>query len=494
MTAAPDMAVDLAIVGAGPAAMAAAGLASGHGLSVMVIDEQPRPGGQFLHQPPAEFSVAGWLPGRLYAHAKTVLADAIAGEDIDWRLGQTVLGLFPRRDDSGHRLWLATPSSTTMVAARTVLLANGAYDLPVVFPGWTLPGVMATGGIQTFIKSQQLLPGARFVLAGSHPLQLIVADQIVRAGGTVAAVIFAQSAARAARLAAHPLIAMRHGAQLGAIAGIIARLTAAGVPIRFGQAVVEAEGGTALDAVHVAPLTRAGAIVPDAASTIPCDRLGLCYGFLASSELARQAGAACDWRAEQGGWIVHHDRWMRSTVPDLWVAGEITGVAGADVALEEGRLAALGILQKLGRLMPERAEKLARPVRRRLVRGRTFGALLQSLSAPPSGLLNSLMADDATLCRCECVSVGTLRQILADNPSAATANAMKLLTRAGMGPCQGRFCQHNVVRLVADARGIAEGDTGGFTAQAPIKPVPVGLAASLDPACGRLNQPPPNPR
>ncbi len=164
-----DDVIDLLVIGAGPAGMAAALTATRHGLRVRVVDEQHAPGGQIFRQAPREFQAGP--PSALASYPFAVpLFEAIAQDTrIDWRFGTTVWGLFRDHDGEPFKIGTASDEEGQVWQARQVLIATGAYDLPVAFPGWTLPGVMAAGGVQTLLKSQFLQPGRRFVLAGAHP-------------------------------------------------------------------------------------------------------------------------------------------------------------------------------------------------------------------------------------------------------------------------------------------------------------------------------------
>ena len=474
---------DVAIVGAGPAGLGAAAILREHGVAVTLIDEQPRAGGQILRQPPRSFTVGRWLPGKLYERVKGALQAVDDRMDVEWRMSSSVLGVLRpsafrvRAERLGHELWIQGPSGNYFLRAQAVLVAAGCYERPLAFPGWTLPGVMGAGGIQAFVKSQQLVPGNRFVLAGSHPLQLVVADQLLSAGGVVAAVVFTQERSAALRALAHPLVMLGHSRQFFETARILARLRRARVPVIFGASILRVEGASAVERATISMLRADGTPDEQRTQTIACDRVGVCHGFLASSELARQAGATVHWRDEAGGWLVDHDEWFESSVENLFVAGEVTGVAGADAALEKGRIAAVGILRRLGRIDDAAARSLAQPPRRRLARIRGFARLLHELARPPQQLANATMTATATLCRCESVSRGEFERQLQENPHVASIDAAKLLTRVGMGMCQGRMCGDNVARVLAAARGLSAADVGPFQAQAPVKPVLLGIVA-----------------
>jgi hypothetical protein len=213
------------------------------------------------------------------------------------------------------------------------------------------------------------------------------------------------------------------------------------------------------------------------ARMLGCEALGVCYGFLASSELARQAGARSVWEPGSG-WVVEADALMRSSVPGVSVAGELIGVAGAEAAALSGEIAGLGIAIDSGRLSPEAALPRVRVLRRRLERARGFATLLAGLSSPAPQLLRRLATPATLLCRCEEIAVAELTAALQREPAIASASAAKLLTRVGMGMCQGRMCETGVRRLIGDSSGSVLSDIAGYIPRAPVKPVPLAALAS----------------
>lgn len=467
-----------AIVGAGPAGLAAASVLRGHGLDIVLIDEQPRAGGQILRQPPASFSVRNWLTAKLYEPVKSLLGSMDEHAGVSWRLGTTVLGIAstsPWRGAlgaaPGHEIWLQRGGACESLTCDTVLVAAGCYERPLPFPGWTLPGVMGAGAIQAFVKSQQLIPGERFLFAGHHPLQLVVADQLLAAGGTVAGVVFTQPKRDSLRVLRNPIVMAHHRRQLTETARILLRLRQRGVPVLFRSSIVRAVGEHRVEGAEIARLGPGGQVGHQDTQRIDCDRIGTCHGFLVSSELARQAGASVQWREHAGGWTVEHDRWFESSVPNVFVAGEITGMAGADAAMEKGRVAGVGMLRALDRIDPGAAERLASPARRRLTRHDAFAATLNRLSAPPPDLFEETVTPETLLCRCESIPFGDVSRGLDENPHITTADAAKLLTRAGMGVCQGRFCGHHVARVLVRERGRRMQEVGPLEARIPVKPV-----------------------
>ena len=442
---------DVAIIGGGPAGQAAALVLAAHDVSIAVIDEQPRPGGQILRQPPRRG--ADWLPGRSYAALKHQLCRFEALDGIAWLGGRSVLDCQP------GRLLVHGPDGTQAIAARHILIASGCQDLAVPVPGWTLPGVYAAGGIQALLKSQHILAGERILLAGTHPLQLVIAEQIIHAGGSVAAVLFAQpQRAMLAPLLRAPATAARRARDLLAGGGAMRTLRRAGVPVHFGTGLARVIGTDQVEAAETS--------AEISARTIACDAIGLCYGFVPQSALPRMAGAQVVAAGPAGGWRASHDAWMRASTPGIHVAGEVTGVAGAEAARAAGTIAGLGIALDLGLVTPAAADSAARPARCALAQHRAFASMLDAIADPRRYL--PAPEPDTLICRCEDVPLAPIEQAVATD---ASANAVKLATRCGMGLCQGRNCEPTLLRLVADAG--RPGDPG-FTARFPARPVAIG--------------------
>lgn len=453
---------DVAIIGGGPAGQAAALVLAEAGARVAVLDEQLRPGGQILRQPPREFALPRWMIGRTYRPLRKQLATFEAQPTLRWYGGHSVIAI----DGVCDAFAIVTTSSAgaTRIGARRILIAAGCYDLPTMVPGWTLPGAMGAGGLQALIKSQGVMPGERIALAGTHPLMLIVATQILAAGGQVAGVMFEQPFATFARAAAGMLsqIATNSGPLRDATMAI-ARLWKAGIPVRFGQQLRAIDGRTRVERLKLEDSNGRDAV-------IDCDAVGLCYGFLPQSDLVRQAGLDVGWAAPAGGWAATHDDWLRSSVAGIAVAGETTGVAGAPAALQAGRIAGAGLAADLGLIDHAAAEAIRRPATRAWRRTRGFAAHLDRL-ADPSPVLRRLAQTNTICCRCEDVDSTRLRAAIAAAPDP---NAVKLATRCGMGLCQGRGCEHMLIRMVAEHRGIAPDNIRPFTSRFPARPTPIG--------------------
>ncbi|MEH6610744.1 MAG: NAD(P)/FAD-dependent oxidoreductase [Halioglobus sp.] len=458
---------DLAIIGAGPAGMAAAEAACEHGMRAVIIDQQEQAGGQILRRPPASFSVRAWLQQRVYRQLHQLYARFIKLDKLTHLHGTTVLGIGV--EEHHFVLHINGPSGLEPLLASRVLVASGCFDMPLVFPGAQLPGVMATGGMQAFLKSQQIIPGKRFLFVGSHPLQLIVANQIAKAGGDVAGVFFSPSLSKYLAVLRSPLVLLRQLPNMLFFVGVLAQLLLRRVPVKFGTELVSANGDNALEDVVLKQDSSSTNMKP-----IACDRLGLCFGFLTNNDLVRQVGVVCSWSQNAGGWIADHDQGMRASVSGIYVAGETTGVAGASVACLEGRLAALSAACDSGKMEQPAYDTACGAVHAPLKGARAFAQLLAEASYPGDATIQRAMSDDAYLCKCEEVTVGSVRATLAQHPDVSDLNALKLLTRCGMGHCQGRYCHYQSRFLLATDRNLPVESMAGFTARFPIRPTSIG--------------------
>ena len=433
--------VDLAVVGAGPAGIAAAVTAAEAGVETVLVDAQPRPGGQYFKQPPE--AIRGRAASRHSRRADAALA-RLAGSSVRVLSDALVWGAFPAADRSGWELTLHGPDVPARLIARTLILATGAYDRPIPFPGWTLPGVMTAGGVQSFLKTQGQPPGRRFLLAGTGPLQIAVAAGLVQAGAEVVAIL------EAARLAWR---AVRHAAALWGQWGRLAEgwdygrtLFAARVPLRLGWAIVEARGNSQVEEAVICRVDDVGQPLPGTSETLAVDTIAIGYGLIPSTELSRLLGCVHVFRPDQGGTVPWRDAEMQTSLPGVYAVGDGAGIGGAELAQIEGRIAAFAAAGHLGKLVEAAARHAIGREQPGLARQQRFARMLGELFTPGAGLYG-LASDDTVVCRCEEITLGEIRQAVAKG--ATSANEVKGLTRTGMGNCQGRICGELVARIIA---------------------------------------------
>ena len=521
----PVRVADLAVVGAGPAGVEAALTAADRGLDVVLVDEHPAAGGQVYRPLPSDFppgdrnadAAAGdALRARLAASA----VDAWPGETVWSALARSELSAsgpdtpgpaptadlrapeplvseagFPPAGNTRFRLDTAGAHGTRTVFAASLVLCPGAVERVVPFPGWTLPGVIGLAAATVLIKSQRILPGRRVVVAGGGPLVPAVAAGILKAGGTVAAVVVLDGPGdwiRALpRMASMPRLLARGGRWA-------ARVTGAGVPILFRHSIRAAAGRGEIEEVSTSPVGPAGQWRERGAGRrsvkrIAADALAVGHGLAPATDIGRLLRLRHRFARDAGGWKPVTDEWGRTSLPHCYVAGDGAGVRGAAAAVHAGRIAGLAAAFDAGRIAPGEIAARGRRSRRARARAARFGAAMSRLTALRPAMIAGI-PPDTVVCRCEDV---TRREIeAAITEGAVEMNQLKHFTRCGMGPCQGRMCAETVAELIA-ARIADDPDegrraAGQWTGRAPLRPV------SMDDLAGRFDYrdipiPPPAP-
>ena len=417
------------IVGVGPAGLAAAQRASAAGLDVILLDAAPQAGGQIWR---ARQGVAAEPVARALARLAPAGVRVLAGTRVVMALPERTL-LIDGPDGAQRLRWNA------------LVLATGARERLLPFPGWTLPGVFGAGGLQALVKGGWPIAGRRVLVAGSGPLLLAAAATLRREGANVVGLAEEAGPAALARfagsLAAHPrksLQALRLGAAL------------LGVPSMIGQRVVAAEGDGRVERVVLqgeGGRTR----------TLACDALAAGWGLVPQTELAQSLGCALAQRFGAPAIVV--DAQQCTSVDGVFAIGECTGVAGATAAQLQGEVAGHAIADDvdIGGAV-DAPPRLAR----RLAREHAFAAAVAAAFSAPSDWAERLR-DDTLVCRCEDVPWSALR----DQPDLRAA---KLATRCGMGHCQGRLCHDTLAAVMHWPR---------LPVRAPLSPAPLATLLAI---------------
>ncbi|MBS0642562.1 MAG: FAD-dependent oxidoreductase [Proteobacteria bacterium] len=444
-------AVDLLIVGAGPAGIAAAVEAAEWGLSVVLLDENPAPGGRIWQAletrgaKDAEDAAALSLIRRLRASR----VDARYGAVV-WAIERDRQVFWSQGGAAQHR----TPTK--------ILLATGTIERPVPIPGWTLPGVMTVGAAQIALKTGGLVPSGQTWLAGQGPLLLLYATQALAAGGTIAGVVDLSDGLAPVRAAAHARLSVLPEV----LKGLAWRrmIADAGVPWLAARN-IRAGGDGRLEWIE--------ALVDGAWRRFAADTLLLHDGVIPSTQMTAAVRCTHEWSEPQRCWRPIVDAWGATSVPDVLVAGDGAGIGGALAAVTAGRIAALGVAHALGRVGTAERDLAVAPLRAERDRHLAVRPFLDALFEP----LALQPADETVVCRCEEVTAGAVRAAAAGGCQGM--NQLKAYTRCGMGPCQGRQCGPVALDVLAEARGVPVNAVEPLRARFPTKPIPLEDLVSL---------------
>lgn len=393
---------DVVVVGAGPGGMAAATTLAEAGRRVALVDDAPSPGGQIWRnrgEMPKARQARHWFDR--YHKASAAIS----------RFSQSRVVATPSR----QTLLIETPVGPRQLGYQSLVLAVGARELFLPFPGWTLPGVVGAGGIQALVKQGLPVRGKRIVVAGSGPLLLAVAD-LLNACGAIVPMILEQTPAT--KLNRFGISLWRSPSKLFQGLTIRGRLRkTAYATDSFVTGVTRRRDGTLC--TEFRRKNRVG--------QIECDYLACGFGLLPNNEVPQLIGCAID---DKG--FVPVDERMQTSRQDIYAVGEVTGVGGVDKAILEGQIAAYAILGN-----DAKRKKLSNAY----ARSAAFVRLLETaFSLRPE--LYSLARPDTVVCRCEDVRLATVQ-------TAISGRDAKLQSRCGMGVCQGRVCGPILSRLIS---------------------------------------------
>lgn len=451
--------VDVVVIGAGPAGMSCAVEASAAGLSVLVLDENPAPGGQIWRGIETASERRGRILGPDYGAGRTV-AQAFRASKAEYLPSALVWNISTEKVvEYSHG------GASHQVQAGAVVSATGAFERPNPVPGWTLPGVTTVGALQILLKSAGLVEEDA-VLVGSGPLLWLMAAQLVDAGVPPKAVVETTPKGRVLAALRHLPRALRARDYLWKGLALMRKVKAAGVPVHSHATGIRIEGEGRAEAVS---FTANGRPV-----RIESGHIALHHGVVPNQQVTRLMRAEHVWDASQMCFRPVLSETGETSVAGLFVAGDGTGIGGAKAAALQGRLLGLRLAARAGRsVAPERIDRLSAG----LAREGSVRPFLEALYAPPAWIN---VPEDATIvCRCEEITAGQVRAAV--DLGAPGPNQVKSYLRSGMGPCQGRVCGLLVSQIIAAKRGLPPQKDDYYRIRPPMKPLPLTELAAYRP-------------
>ena len=453
----PDS-VDIAVIGSGPAGMAAATCAADHGASVVLLDEQQTPGGQIYRAVTAVTEAQSKILGKDYLDGR-VLTDRLAQSSVQLIAGATVWSI-----DNNAIVTYSQQQSAYRLQAKTVIIATGALERPYPIPGWTLPGVMTVGAAQILLKTSNLVP-QKPILAGTGPLLYTVANQFIKAGVDITAIVDTVSPAHYIKAAKH-FPAFTPG-YIATGLSYLKNIKTANIPHYKNCRALKVTGANTATGIE---FQHNGKHLTFATHTVL-----LHQGVIPNTQLSRSLRLDHYWHPLQRCFHPTVDDWGKTSNNSIKIAGDGAGIGGAIIAEQQGTITALGALADLEIITLKTSTTLATTAKRaarKLTRLRTF---LDTLYAPPSECFAP--ANDTIICRCEEVTAGDIREYA--QLGCVGPNQTKSFGRCGMGPCQGRYCGNTVTEILAAQHNLTHDEVGAYRIRTPVKPVTLQELASL---------------
>lgn len=453
---------DVIIIGAGPSGMACAASAAEGGLNVLVLDEQPVPGGQLYRQVEQQPQAAMKIFGKDYAKGLKLVQD-FRKSDVTYLPESIAWHIHPE-----GRVCFSNNGVSHEVEGRRIVIATGAMERPVPFSGWTLPGVITAGGADALLKSSGVAPSGPVCLVGSGPLLLLVAQHLVHAGIEVE----------------HLLDTTPANAIVGALSSLPSALRrpfyllkGVGMLFSTARAVQKKNTGITSYAVHgdkkVESIT---AVKNGKPMTIPAQTVLVHEGIISRTEFSRQLNLNHKWDETQRYWYPEVDSFGRTSNPVIFMIGDGAFVHGGVAAEIKGRVAAVALMEDLGIVTSQHAQQIVDPLQAALRLECSPRHFVDVLYRPRPSLYD--MPDDTIVCRCEEVTAGTIRKAI-PSMGDVTSEMVKAITRSGMGPCQGRMCTIALNEIVAAKTGMPVESVTAPKVRPPVRNLPLGELAKM---------------
>lgn len=454
---------NIIIIGSGFSGIVAADVLADYNLSILLIDENIHIGGQLLRRIPDRLGeYSSHKPDKI-KQTGFRFVDKVRDKKITLMNKTTLLGVY----ENNEILIEYNREKTLTLKYGLLLFATGARERFIPFKGWTLPGVYSAGMMQVLMKSSGVLPAKTMLMAGSGLFLFAAANEFLGSGGKLLGIMEQSPFWNKVKFFPqlfHQLPKFLEGGKY------LSRIYLSKVPVHYRRHIIEARGDKHLEEVVVGKLNRQGKFISGTEKTYQTDALAVGYGFVPNIEAPQLAGCELEYSQEKGGWTVQVNDRMETSVENILAAGEITGVGGAQKSLNEGRIAAYSILEKLGVEDKSRLVSMYKKLKRQRKHHMSFVKCFNSLyEIKPETVLE--IPDDTIVCRCEYIDMKSIKNAV--DMGCHNPNALKVSTRCTMGPCQGRTCAPVIYDILQTLCSKSPEAMGLFSVRPPFKPVSI---------------------
>ena len=459
---------DIIIIGAGPSGIAAAVSSASNGAKVLIIDSNINTGGQVYKPPPESFKEIKKNTSKEIKIQK-FFNKLIEEKGIDIALEHTVWQV-----NHGFKVYAFNKNNLNVFwESKILIIATGTHERIIPFPGWTLPGVIGLAASTTLLKSHRVLPGKNTVVAGCGPLLAVVASGIIKAGGKVRAIIDLNSSFDWLS-SIKPMLS--NPTSLFEGIGWLRNIIFSGTPIYFNNMIKEVnEKENKLEITIIKNNSRNNNKNNTKVKFI-ADSLCVGHGLIPSIDIFKSLGAEIFFESESSNWLPKINKYFQSSIENLYIIGDGSGIAGAIPAYEKGLIAGHTASCDLKFIDEDKFKIITNKIFLKLKKYEKFGKSMAKLMTPSPNIIKNI-SKDTIVCRCEDIKREEIEEAI--KYGAIEINQLKSWTRCGMGPCQGRTCEDSIARIISEHVGNRE-RVGIFTRRFPLKPI------SMDSAVGEF--------
>jgi len=453
---------DAVVIGAGPAGISASARLAEMGLQVLTLDEQQRLGGQIYRNIQESSQKTRDDMGDEYARG-IVLAQRFENSGALYYPRATVWDI-----ESDGCVYFSKDHQSEQIRANYIVIATGAMERPVPFPGWNLPGIMGAGAVNNLAKEAELTPDCDVVLAGSGPLLLLEASLLIQKGVNIKAILETTPKTPSIDAMLKVFPALKRFDFLKKGLKMVGDIKKSGTPHHKGITNLRAFGDDKVERVEA-----------NNGSThlqFSTDMLLTHFGVIPNTHIFRLLGCQMAWHREQRYWYPQIDKWGRTNFDHIFAAGDGAGVKGALTAEYRGEIAALEIAHCLGIIPTYERDQLAGPIENELKHDDYPRPFVDAVFAP--SFSKESFDDETVLCRCENIKIKDVRKAVGEG--VREVNELKIVTRCGMGPCQGRMCGPAMAEVVGAELALSPDQVGVLKIRPPLKPIPLGEIADME--------------